>query len=78
MQKKSLMNRRLEKVYRKSFALYNAFPTFALEGFDAGNRGQMASRGMEILKKPRLTYYGEVNERELFMTNKSKKGEKEE
>lgn len=72
------MIRRLEKVYRKSFALHNAFPTFALGGFDGNNKGQIASHGMEILKKPRLTYYGEINERELFVANKSKKGEKEE
>ena len=61
-----MINRRLEKALRKSFASGNPYPTFSFYGY----KQQDEILGAE--KKPRLTLYGEVNEDELF-SNKTKK-----
>ena len=60
LQNEALINKRLEKALRKSFAANNPYPTFAFYGFQ--NQGEVL--GAE--KRPRLTLYGEVNEEELF------------
>ena len=71
MQQQVLVNKRLEKAYRKSFALANPFPTFSFYGYRDEHDGMM-----EINKRPRLTLYGEINQQDLFV-NLQKKEDKE-
>ena len=65
-----MINKRLEKVLRKSFAGGNPYPTFAFYGY----KNQEDILGAE--KRPRLTLYGEVNEDELFASKTKKLEEK--
>ena len=67
MQKQVLLNKRLEKAQRKSFALSNPFPTFSFYGYRDAHDGTI-----EVNKRPRLTLYGEINEQELFVSNQKK------
>ena len=66
LQNEAMINKRLEKALRKSFAGGNAYPTFAFYGY----KKQDNILGAE--KRPRLTLYGEVNEDELFATKTKK------
>ncbi len=63
MQKQSLLNKRLEKAYRKGFALSNQFPTFSFYGYKDQHDGVM-----DINKRQKLTLYGEINDQELFVS----------
>ena len=67
MQKQVLLNKRLEKAQRKSFALSNPFPTFSFYGYKESHDGTI-----EVNKRPRLTLYGEINEQELFVSHQKK------
>ena len=67
MQKQVIQNKRLEKAYRKSFALSNPFPTFSFYGYNDAHDGMV-----EVNKRPRLTLYGEINEQELFVSTQKK------
>ena len=62
-----LLNKRLEKAYRKSFAASNPFPAFAFYGYRDEHDGSI-----EVNKRPKLTLYGEINEQELFVSHQKK------
>jgi len=62
-QKQSLLNKRLEKAYRKGFAVTNPFPTFSCAAYQEQHDG-----AMQVNKRPRLTLYGEINEQDLFVS----------
>ena len=66
-----MLDKRLEKAYRKSFATGNPFPTFAFYGYREETDGSI-----EVQKRPRLTLYGEINQQELFVST-AKKEEQE-
>ena len=81
MHKQVLLNKRLAKAYRKSFATQNPFPTFAFYGYTKNPEPEVSGNqatdqpdsttllgGMEVTKRPRLTLYGEINEQELFVS----------